>query len=98
MNNSIFENRLSQYSLTTKEEKDNAMHKMKPLTRFCVKDGKLSSINMKILTDYQRFLPVKAFMSIERTNNTIYDLPVRAFISIEKTYNTTTNPHRGFTI
>ena len=110
--NSISQNMLSQYSPTTKEEKYNALHIVKPLTRFCVKGGKLFSIDMKILTDYQRFLPVRAFVSIERTNNTICDLPVRAFmsieyamqqkhvrrtfISIERMNNITIIPRRGF--
>lgn len=36
MPNSIFENMLSQYSPTTKEEKDNAMHEVMQQTALCL--------------------------------------------------------------
>ncbi|GHT23709.1 hypothetical protein AGMMS4957_15630 [Bacteroidia bacterium] len=59
--NSIFEIMLSQYSPTTKDGYVNALHEVKPYVKFF--------IDMKILTDYQCFLPVKAFMLIERTKD-----------------------------
>jgi glutathionyl-hydroquinone reductase len=69
--NSIFENMLSQYSPTTKEEKNNAMHEVMQQIAlaglykagFFEKAAFYSGTCLRIFYGLQRFLPVRAFIS-----------------------------------